>query len=75
VPDKAVPLVPVEDLRKLLKACEGRDFLQLRDKALIRLMLEPGGMRRAEVIGLTVDSINLDSDVAAVVVRTADAAR
>jgi hypothetical protein len=29
-------------------------------------MLEPGGMRRAEVIGLTVGSIDLDSDVAVV---------
>jgi site-specific recombinase XerD len=67
VPEKAVPVVPVEDLRQLLKACEGRDFLELRDTALIRLMLEPGGMRRAEVIGLTVGSIDLDSDVAVVV--------
>ena len=30
-------------------------------------MPEPGGMRRAEVIGLTVGSIDLDSDVAVVV--------
>ena len=72
VPEKAVPVVPVQDLRQLLKACEGRDFLELRDTALIRLMLEPGGMRRAEVVGLTVGSIDLDSDVA-VVVGKADA--
>jgi hypothetical protein len=58
---------PVPDLRTLLKACEGRDFLQLRDTALTRRIPEPGGMHRAEVIGLTVASIDLDSDVAVVV--------
>jgi integrase/recombinase XerC len=50
VPEKPLPVIPVDDLRKLLKACEGREFLELRDTALIRLMLEPGGMRRAEGI-------------------------
>jgi site-specific recombinase XerD len=66
IPDKPVPVVLLDDTRKLLKACEGRDFLALRDAAIIRLMLEPGGMRRAEIVGLTVDSIDLDQDVAVV---------
>ena len=66
IPETPVPVVSVDDLRKLLKACEGRDFLELRDTALIRLMLEPGGMRRAEIIGLTVDSIDLENDVVVV---------
>lgn len=61
-----VPIVSTENLRRLLKACDGREFLELRDAAIIRLMLEPGGMRRAEVIGLTVDSIDLESDVVVV---------
>jgi hypothetical protein len=56
VPEQAVPVVPVADLRTLLNACQGRDFLQLRNTALIRLTLEPGGMRRAEAIGLIVAS-------------------
>jgi site-specific recombinase XerD len=66
VPEVPVPVVLVDDLRRLLKACEGRDFLDLRDTALIRLMLEPGGMRRAEIVGLTVDSIDLENDVVVV---------
>lgn len=61
-----VPVVSTEKLRRLLKACEGREFLDLRDTAIIRLMLEPGGMRRAEVIGLSVESVDLESDVVAV---------
>jgi site-specific recombinase XerC len=66
--------VPVVDLRKLLKACQGRDsrqlrdtLRQLRDTALTRRMPEPGGMHRAEVIGLTVGSIDLDCDLAVVI--------
>jgi site-specific recombinase XerD len=66
IPEKPVPVVPVGDIRKLLKVCEGREFLDLRDTAIIRLMLEPGGMRRAEVIGLTVDAVDLESDVVVV---------
>jgi site-specific recombinase XerD len=66
IPERPVPVVSVEDLRKLLKACEGKDFLEVRDTALIRLMLEPGGMRRAEVVGLSVGDVDLDNDVVVV---------
>jgi site-specific recombinase XerD len=66
IPEKPVPVVSVEELRRLLKACEGRDFLELRDTALIRLMLEPGGMRRAEVVGLRVGDVDLENDVVVV---------
>jgi len=27
IPETPVPEVPLEDLRRLLKACEGRDFI------------------------------------------------
>jgi site-specific recombinase XerD len=67
IPEKPVPVVSVEELRRLLKACEGRDFLELRDTALIRLMLEPGGMRRAEIVGLRVGDVDLENDVVVVV--------
>jgi site-specific recombinase XerD len=66
VPVVPVPVVPMEDLRKLLRACEGHDFLELRDTALIRLMLEPGGMRRAEVVGLMLGDVDLEGDVVVV---------
>jgi hypothetical protein len=58
---------PVQDLRKLLKACKERDSRQLRDTALIRRRSAPGGTHRAEVIGLTIGSIDPDSDVAVVI--------
>jgi site-specific recombinase XerD len=66
IPEHPVPVVSVDDLRTLLRACEGRDFLALRDSAVIRLMLEPGGMRRAEVVGLTLSAIDLENDAVVV---------
>ena len=31
IPEKPVPVISLADLRKLLKACEGRGFLELRE--------------------------------------------
>jgi integrase len=50
-----------DDLRALLATCAGRDFVDLRDTALLRLFIATGG-RRAEVAGLTVDALELDTD-------------
>jgi integrase len=66
----AVPEVPVavladEDLRRLLKACDGRDFDDRRDAAVIRLLIDCG-LRRGELAGLTVTDVDLEQDVAVV---------
>lgn len=63
VPEKPVPIVPLDDLRMILKACEGKGFLERRDTAIIRLMLEPGGTRRAEVASLRLGDVDLEQDV------------
>jgi site-specific recombinase XerD len=47
-----------DELRRLLKACDGRQFRDRRDTALVRLMAETG-MRAGEVIGLTVADVDL----------------
>ena len=59
----AVPIVPVavlsdDELSALLKACSGRDFMALRDTAIIRLLLDTG-MRRGELLGLGVDDVDV----------------
>lgn len=67
------PLVPVEppavlrddDLRALLAACNGPDFDDRRDSAIIRLFLDTG-MRRGELAGLRVADIDFDGDTALV---------
>jgi site-specific recombinase XerD len=63
IPEKPVPVLTEDSIRALLKACEGKDMLARRDNAIIRLFLEPGGLRLSELTGLTLDDLDLDTDV------------
>lgn len=47
-----------DELRKLVKACGGKEFRDRRDEAIVRLMAETG-MRAGEVCGLTVDDVDV----------------
>jgi integrase/recombinase XerD len=47
-----------DELRRLIKACAGKEFRDRRDDAIVRLMAETG-MRAGEVIGLGVDDVDL----------------
>lgn len=62
VPERLVHVPSPDDIRKVLKACEGKDFASRRDTALILVMAD-GGPRASEVVGLTVDDVNLDEQV------------
>jgi integrase len=59
-----VPVVAVEDLRRLLAACEGKDFEARRDTALIRVLIDTGA-RLGEMNNLTVDDWDRRIDVLA----------
>ena len=48
-----------DQLRKLFKACVGKDFRDRRDEAIVRLMAETG-MRAGEVCGLGIDDVDLN---------------
>lgn len=61
--DNPPRIAPDDDLLKLLKACEGKGFRERRDTALIRLMLEPGGPRRAEIIAMKLEDVDLDNEL------------
>lgn len=63
--EHVVAVVPVEDLRKLLAACAGKDYAARRDTAIVTLFIDTGG-RLAEVAGLRVDDLDLDLGVAIV---------
>lgn len=63
VPEKTVPVLSVDQLRALVDSCKGRDFIQLRDTAIIRLLLDSGG-RLGEVAALAMNDIDFDMDVA-----------
>ncbi|HUZ42847.1 MAG TPA: phage integrase N-terminal SAM-like domain-containing protein, partial [Acidimicrobiales bacterium] len=51
VPEEPVPVVPEEDLRRILAVCNSKGFDDVRDNAIIRLLYDSGG-RLAEVINL-----------------------
>ena len=59
VPEQPVPVFTGDELRRLLKACEGSGFDERRDRAIVHLLLDTG-CRRGELVGLRVDDIDLD---------------
>jgi site-specific recombinase XerC len=66
IPDEPPPVLTDDELRRLLKACEGRDFNDRRDAAIIRLFLDTG-VRVAEAAGIMLPGdLDLDDQVAIV---------
>jgi site-specific recombinase XerD len=63
VPEEPPPLLKDEEVRRLLKACEGQGFDERRDMAIIRLLIDTG-MRRAEAAGLHLKDVDFDDEVA-----------
>jgi site-specific recombinase XerC len=65
VPEEPPAVLSLDELRRLLKACEGTDFDDRRDAAVLRLFLD-SGIRRGELAGLRVEDIDFDNNVALV---------
>lgn len=63
---KVVQPLTEADLKALLKACAGKELRDVRDTAIVRLMIETG-MRAGEVVDMQVDSIDLLNGRAVVV--------
>ena len=62
LPEQPVGVVWAEQLTRLLKTCEGRDFTSRHDHAVILLLVDTG-MRRAECVGMTLDDVDLDQRI------------
>lgn len=58
VPETPVPVVSPDDIRKLLRTAEGRDYNDRRDMAILLLMFDTG-IRRGELAGLQVADVDL----------------
>jgi site-specific recombinase XerD len=65
IPEESPDVLTEEQLRQLIKACSGRTHEDLRDMAVILLMIDTG-MRRTECANLKVDDIDFDHNVAVV---------
>ena len=59
VPEQPVPILTGDELAKLLAAAKGTTIENLRDTAIIRLLLDTG-MRAAELVGLAVDDLDFE---------------
>jgi site-specific recombinase XerD len=66
IPENPPPILSEDDVRSLIKACEGTVFEDRRDAAMVRLFLD-SGMRRSEMRGLKVGDVDLESNVANVI--------
>lgn len=66
VPEKLVPIMPDDVTKALLEQCSGRDLMNRRDTAIIRLLFDTG-CRLAEIANLTVDDVDLTLDVVHVI--------
>jgi site-specific recombinase XerD len=62
VPDKPVPIVPEDGLKRLFRVCAGNTFEARRDTALIMLLLDTGA-RRDEMSALKLADVDLELDV------------
>jgi site-specific recombinase XerD len=60
-PQKLIPLLAADDTATLLATCRGREFLPVRDEAIIRLYCATGA-RLSEVGNLLVDDVDLGTD-------------
>jgi integrase len=66
VPETPVPVLTEDQLRALLKACEGRSFEDRRDTAIVRVLIDTG-MRRGELAGMRLEDVDFDQGVAFVI--------
>lgn len=61
--DKPVDVPDIADIRKMLGTCRNRDFIDLRDEAIIRLACETGGPRASELCDLDTGDLDLQADL------------
>lgn len=71
VPDEPVPVLELEELRRLLKACEGQTFEDRRDLALIRFLIDTG-VRLSGAAGMKLEDVDLDRQEAAITAKGGD---
>ena len=65
IPETPPPVLTEAQLIALLRACEGKEFEDRRDTALIRLFLDTGA-RLSEVTALLVEDVNFEANTAMV---------
>jgi len=65
VPEKPVAIFTNAELTRMLSACKGNSFLQRRNTALVRVLMDTG-IRAAELCGMQLTDVDLDIGLIAV---------
>lgn len=66
IPEEPPAVLGDKEIARLLKVCDGKAFENRRDTAIIRLFIDTG-MRRNELARLTIEGLDFDNNVAAVI--------
>lgn len=64
---KVVPAVPTDNIRALLNSCDRKTHQGSRDYAIMRLLM--CGLRRGEIVGITLSDCDFTADVPTVLVN------
>lgn len=62
IPEKAIPVLSDDEIKRLFKVLEGKDFYSRRDLAMISLLFD-AGLRRGELAALTPEDIDNENQV------------
>ena len=62
VPKKLIPILHDEQLSALIADCKGRAFIQLRDEAIVRVLIDTGG-RLTEITNQFMETIDTNLDI------------
>lgn len=62
VPEVPVPVVSDDDLKRLLKTCDGSTFEDRRDLAILRVFID-GGVRLAECTGIKLEDVDFEQEI------------
>jgi site-specific recombinase XerD len=65
IPDAPPAVLRDDQIERLLRSCEGTTFDDRRDNAIVRLLLDTG-MRRGELVALTVGDLDFEYRVAVI---------
>jgi integrase/recombinase XerD len=57
---KVIETFSSEQIEKVLNACEGREFVDVRDKAILLMLLDTG-LRASELCGIALQDVDLDA--------------
>lgn len=71
VVETPTPVLPLSDIRKLLKVCEGAGFSERRDMALIRFLIDTGA-RLGGATAVRLEDVDLDTQTALVRAKGGD---